>query len=78
MAQYVAITTVNAQQSGWDVLARGTDKDAVRQEAWDSIVGSDIYADTYRKNLTVLSLTKARRVAGRCALGECEHDHGYE
>lgn len=76
MATYVAISTINAQLSGWDVLARGSDKSAVEQQAWDGISGSDIYADTLRKNLTVVSLTKARKLAGRCALNECDHDHG--
>ena len=76
MATYIALSTINAQASGWEVLARGSVKSMVEECAWASIVGSDIYADTLRKNLTIVSLTKARKIASRCALGECDHDHG--
>lgn len=79
-AEYVAISTINAQMSGWDVLARGTDPRDVAEAAYAEIDRQypnrlDIYSDTLRKNVVVTSLTKARRIAGRCALGECDHDH---
>lgn len=82
-AEYVAISTINAQMSGWDVLARGSDKSAVEQAGYDRIGAdypdhTDIYSDTLRKNLVTVSLSKARQIAGRCALGECDHDHGYD
>lgn len=80
MTTYVALSTINAQASGWDVLARGTDKTAVERAADERIAAeypnpTDIYRDTLQKNLTVVSLTQARRIAGRCVLGECDHDH---
>ena len=75
-AEYIAISTTNAQANGWNVLARGADKAQVEQSADASIVGSDIYAETLRKNLRIVSKTTARRIAGRCALNECDHDHG--
>ena len=78
MAEFIAISTINAQMSGWEVLARGADKATVHDEAWDSLVGDDIYADTLRKNLRVVSKSAALRIAGRCALDECDHDHGAE
>lgn len=82
-AEYVAISTINAQMSGWDVLARGIDKGAVEATGYDQIDvlypnRTDIYGDTLRKNLMVVSLSKARQIAGRCSLGECDHDHGYD
>ena len=77
-AEYVALSTINARMTGWDVLARGSDKPAVEQQAWDAIVGNDIYADTLRKNLRVVSRSAALRLAGRCALNECPHDHGFD
>lgn len=83
MATYVALSTINAQMSGWQVLARGTDKAAVEQAADAAIAAehvdpTNIYRDTLSKNLRVVSLTNARRIAGRCALGECDHDHGVD
>lgn len=78
MPEYVAITTINAQTSDYRVVARGTDKDVVRDVARAAIDGVDIYAETEHKNLRVLSKTQARRLAGRCALGECDHDHGHD
>lgn len=76
--EYVAISTVNAQMSGWQVLARGSDRAMVEQQASDGIAGTDIYAQTLRINLRIVSKTAARRLAGRCALNECDHDHGEE
>lgn len=76
-AEYIAISTYNSQH-GWTVIARGSDKTAVSQDADAAITGTDIYAETLRKNLTVVSKTVARRMAGRCALGECDHQHDID
>lgn len=78
--EYVALSTINAQASGWEVLARGPDRDAVLLAALGEIDRqypdrTDIYNDTLRANLRVDGLVTARAVAGRCALGECSHDH---
>ena len=80
MATYVALSTINAQMSWWTVLARGTDRVTVEQDGFAAIAErypspTDIYRDTLQKNMTTVSLTRARRIAGRCRLDECDHDH---
>lgn len=83
MATYIAMSTINAQASGWDILARGTDKAAVEADGFAEVERRypdrlDIYSDTMRANFVVVSLTRARRMAGRCALGECAHEHDVD
>lgn len=78
--EYVALTTVNPQ-FGWTMLYRSSDRDDAEAHALDEIdrrngSGPSIWKDVEQRNLVVLPLGKARKVAGRCALGECDHDHG--
>ena len=70
-AIYIALTTTNAQQSGWKVIAYGEDVDAVEAKARELIgdpagltPGSvrDIYAETEHKNLRVVSKTAAKKL----------------
>ena len=83
MATYVALTTTNAQ-SGWELLAERTTRDAAwraGEDALDRRYGlpcdraHDIYEDTERKNLTVLSLTTALR---RGVLSRFQWENRYE
>ena len=39
MATYYALTSVNAQMSGWSLIADGTNKDAVREQAYHILRG---------------------------------------
>ena len=69
-ALYIALTTTNAQQNGWKVLAYGLNADAVEAKARE-IIGDpagiapgsvrDIYAETEHKNLRVVSKTDAKK-----------------
>lgn len=66
MATYFALTTLNAQMSGWRVVAQAdTRTEAEKQgKAWvDSQRAgqTDLYWQTYDRNLTVLSKTRAIR-----------------
>ena len=62
-ATYIAMTTHNYQMSGFHIiLAAGHNKQAVRDAAEAKIIGHDIYADTERKNLVVVSKTKAKKL----------------
>lgn len=51
---YYAITTHNPV-NGWYILAVGYQRDAVEHAGYAQITGDDLYADTYRKNLHVVS-----------------------
>lgn len=70
MTTYFALTTTNAQQNGWSILAEGTDKTTVRAEAEAAIgdirteIGTDIYRETQHKNLVVVSKSTAQRSYG--------------
>lgn len=73
MATYYALTTLNEQTNGWDIVALGADKAATLEAAYADIYrrnGSgpnrvhDIYTDTELKNLVVVSQTVARRRYG--------------
>jgi hypothetical protein len=62
VATYYALTTTNAQTNGWEVLAlAGTKAEAQRRGDAAIGAGTDIFTDTRRKNLTVLSETAAKR-----------------
>jgi hypothetical protein len=61
MATYVALTTTNPQTGHYKVLATGENKAEVEQQAEQSIAGTDIYAETERKNLLVWPVSKVRR-----------------
>ena len=67
MATYVALTTSNYQLNGYHEVARGNNKKRVRNDALASLgdvktgYGTDIYTDTERKNLIVVSITEAKR-----------------
>lgn len=69
-AQYVALTTINSQQSGWDVVLvgePGESRKTVEERAMRAICGDqwdhakDIYVDTELKNLQVASKSEAAR-----------------
>lgn len=77
---YVAITTIDG--GAWNEIARGHSRATVESDAWNIMDQRtarrgwhNIYDDTERKNLRIVSLTTARRIAGKCALGECDHSH---
>lgn len=68
---YIALTTHNAQMSGYNmVLAAGHDKAAVASKAREIIgdirteYGTDIYKETEHKNLIVVSKTRAKKEFG--------------
>lgn len=69
---YIALTTHNFQMSGMNILiAAGHDWEKVYDHALAEItrnlvteIGTDIYADTERKNLIVVSMTEAKRRYG--------------
>ena len=64
MATYIALTTTNAQQNGFEIIAAGPNKAKV-EEAAKSIIGTgDIYRETEQKNLVVVSKTAAKRNYG--------------
>lgn len=74
-AEYVAMTTTNPQY-GWSAIARGTDCQQVERDADALLDQSDIYTETKRKNLTIMSVSAARRrfgshVAGLCGCDRC-------
>lgn len=78
--EYVALSTYNAQTGGYVVLARGHGKveiackgDAEIDRRYPDRL--NIWGDTLRKNLHVVSISQARRTVGLCALGECDHFH---
>jgi len=65
--RYYALTTTNAQQSGWTPLrASGPDGGAVERDARAIIGpiatehGTDIYRDTEHKNLVIVPSSKLR------------------
>ena len=66
MATYLALTTHNYQQNGYHEVARGNKKQDVRAaaEQHGSLQGHDVYAETYRRNLIVVSKTAAKRRYG--------------
>ena len=62
MATYYALTTENAAMQGWNILAIADTKADAEARGNAAIgTGTDIFSDTRRKNLTVLSATAARR-----------------
>jgi len=69
MATYVAVTTTNGQNGFYEV-ARGSNKEDVRQQAEEAIggvatgYGTDIYKQTEHANLHVVSKTEAKRKFG--------------
>lgn len=67
MATYIAMTTHNFQQNGMNkVVCAGSNRKAVEAAALADreLSGTDIYADTYRKNLVIVSKTQAKRRYG--------------
>lgn len=62
--RFVALTTTNPQM-GWRALAIGPDPSTVRAEAEARICGNDLYAQTERRNLVVVSRTTALRQYGK-------------
>ncbi len=63
MATYVLISTVNAAQNGWAVYCEGTK--AQCQVCLDKeFNGTDIWADTLRKNARIVSKSTAKRQYG--------------
>lgn len=85
---YYALTTQNAQMSGWSIRATGTDKEQVRRDAEGEIerlcgplvqpVGTNIFTDTELKNLVVVSETVAKRRYGLRRLIEDPWMYGDE
>lgn len=59
---YIALTTINSQTNGYHALAAGHDKAKVEQAALDNIRGTDIYSQTKRINLRVVSKTAAKKL----------------
>ena len=79
--EYVALSTLN-EQFGWNIYARGADRAQVTAEAemeidrtsgnlFDDYRNVNLRTDTLLKNLSVVSLTCARRLVGKHKLGEC-------
>lgn len=65
MATYALISTTNAAQNGWTVYCVGTK--AQCQATLDNekdFNGTDIWADTLRKNARIVSKTTAKRQYG--------------
>lgn len=59
---YLALTTINPHTSGFKIVAAGHNKKAVEDAAYKAIGGgTDLEAETYRKNLRVVSKTAAKR-----------------
>lgn len=70
MAEYVAVSTTNAQQNGWEAIVTGNNKKAIEEAAKrriesDHTVRStntiDIYGETLLRNLRVVSKSEAKR-----------------
>lgn len=62
MATYCLVSTINAAVNGWTVYAEGTKAQCERALDTDpQFNGTDIYADTLRKNAKIVSKTKAQR-----------------
>lgn len=62
MATYVLISTTNAAVNGWTAYCEGTKQEC--EHALSTIPdfqGTDIWADTLRKNAKIVSKTKAQR-----------------
>lgn len=62
-ATYYAITTHNPS-GGWYILAEGHQRQEVESAGHSLITGNDMYADTYRKNLRVVTTTALKRYYG--------------
>lgn len=61
MATYYLLSTINSRVNGWRAYHKGSKKEC--EEAIDTLRemrGTDIYADTLRKNAVVVSKTTAR------------------
>ena len=67
MATYYAISSENVERNGWTILARADSPDTALHSAAgdDVLLGTDIIADTWRKNLRVVSKTALLRLVGR-------------
>lgn len=61
MCTYYALTTTYPAPRQWTIVAAAATAAEARDAGEKSIVGSDIYADTLRKNLRVMSMTRATR-----------------
>lgn len=62
MATYCLVSTTNAAVNGWTVYAEGTKAQCEKTLDTDpQFNGTDIWADTLRKNAKIVSKTKATR-----------------
>ena len=80
-ATYIAITSINPQTSGWQVMAAGHDKTLVGDYAYSLLTGNDICTDTKRINLKVVSVSHAKRAYGfdwGCWLPDPDVDKTYK
>lgn len=70
MSTYVALTTTNYKENGYHVVAEGSSKPALTEQAKNKICGvqknteKDISTETELKNLIVVSKTAAKRRYG--------------
>lgn len=77
-ALYLALSTINARANGFRIIAAGHDKAAVENAARAAIGnGIDIYSDTYRKNLAIVSKTVAKRKFGVNWEDPCNPPYGW-
>lgn len=77
---FYAMSAENAAMSGWTVLAVESTRAAAQAagEQHDNLRGGDIRADTWRKNLVVLSDSAARKrgfIPRRASVAA--HDGGF-
>jgi len=70
--KFYAISTVNAASFGWRIVATGDSRREAAEAAEAELValGADIYAETMRRNMMVVSAPTARRQYG---VGEYEY-----
>lgn len=62
MATYVLLSTINAAVNGWTAYCEGTKRECEKAlENTPDFNGTDIWADTYRKNAVIVSKTTAKR-----------------
>ncbi|MBQ3942797.1 MAG: hypothetical protein II669_00590 [Elusimicrobia bacterium] len=59
---YVLLSTINAAVNGWTAYCKGTNEQCEATLSNNPIFrGTDIWADTYRKNAIIVSMTTAKR-----------------
>lgn len=64
---FYALSTVNYQENGYSVLAQGSDKETVRNQAEAKISKNydGIYAETMYRNLIIAGKTEAKKYGVR-------------